>query len=114
MGRGQDRMRPLWRHYFDGTDALIFVVDSNDHERIADARDELNMMLDEQQLRDAILLVFANKMDLPNAMTAGDVTEQLGLYDVRDRSWYVQSSSVTSGAGLNEGIGWLSNELKGK
>ena len=114
MGRGQDRMRPLWRHYFDGTDALIFVVDSNDHERIADARDELNMMLDEQQLRDAILLVFANKMDLPNAMTAGDVTEQLDLYDVRDISWYVQSSSVTSGAGLNEGIGWLSNELKGK
>ena len=40
---------------------LIFVVDSNDRERIGEARDELNRMLNEDELRDAILLVFANK-----------------------------------------------------
>jgi len=32
---GQDKIRPLWRHYFQNTDGLIFVVDSNDRERIA-------------------------------------------------------------------------------
>ena len=38
---GQDKIRPLWRHYFQNTQGLIFVVDSNDRERIAEARDEL-------------------------------------------------------------------------
>ena len=40
---------------------LIFVVDSNDRERVVEARDELNRMLNEDELRDAVLLVFANK-----------------------------------------------------
>ena len=40
---------------------LIFVVDSNDRERIGEARDELFRMLNEDELRDAALLVFANK-----------------------------------------------------
>lgn len=40
---------------------LIFVVDSNDRERVGEARDELNRMLGEDELRDATLLVFANK-----------------------------------------------------
>merc|ERR1711874_586737 len=64
---GQDKIRPLWRHYYQGTQGLIFVVDSNDRERIGEARDELNKTLNEDEMRDAILLVFANKQDLPNA-----------------------------------------------
>ena len=40
---------------------LIFVVDSNDRERVAEAREELSRMLNEDELRDAVLLVFANK-----------------------------------------------------
>ena len=35
---GQDKIRPLWRHYYDNTDALIYVVDSNDPQRLAEAR----------------------------------------------------------------------------
>ena len=35
---GQDKIRPLWRHYFQNTQGLIFVVDSNDRERIGEAR----------------------------------------------------------------------------
>merc|ERR1711920_849621 len=65
---GQDKIRPLWRHYYQGTQGLIFVVDSNDRDRSEDA------------MRDAILLVFANKQDLPNAMPAAEVTEKLGLH----------------------------------
>merc|ERR550525_2122366 len=66
---GQDKIRPLWRHYFQNTQGLIFVVDSNDRERISEAKEELQKMLQEGELRDATLLVFANKQDLPNAMT---------------------------------------------
>ncbi|MFS7956147.1 putative small GTP-binding protein [Helianthus anomalus] len=67
---GQDKIRPLWRHYFQNTQGLIFVVDSNDRDRVVEARDELHRMLNE--LRDAVLLVFANKQDLPNAMNAAE------------------------------------------
>ena len=58
---GQDKIRPLWRHYFQNTQGLIFVVDSNDRERIGEARDELMRMLAEDELREAVLLIFANK-----------------------------------------------------
>lgn len=62
---GQDKIRPLWRHYFQNTQGIIFVVDSNDRDRVVEAREELQRMLNEDELRDAILLVFANKQDLP-------------------------------------------------
>ena len=37
------------------------VIDSNDRERVSEAREELQRMLNEDELRDALLLVFANK-----------------------------------------------------
>jgi ADP-ribosylation factor protein 1 len=40
-------------------------------------------------LRDAVLLVFANKQDLPNAMNAAEITDKLGLHSLRQRHWYV-------------------------
>ncbi|XP_077539626.1 ADP-ribosylation factor 2 [Haemaphysalis longicornis] len=108
---GQDKIRPLWRHYFQNTQGLIFVVDSNDRERICEAQDELQKMLSEDELRDAVLLLFANKQDLPNAMAASELTEKLGLNQLRNRKWYIQSTCATQGQGLYEGLDWLSNEL---
>ena len=58
---GQDKIRPLWRHYYTNTQGLIFVVDSNDKDRIGEAHDELHRMLGEDELRDSLVLVFANK-----------------------------------------------------
>ena len=104
---GQDKIRPLWRHYFQNTQGLIFVVDSNDRDRIGEAKDELMRMLGEDELRDAVLLVFANKQDLPNAMNAAEITDKLGLRALRQRNWYIQSCCATSGDGLYEGLDWL-------
>ena len=42
---GQDKIRPLWRHYFQNTQGLIFVVDSNDRDRITEAERELQNMV---------------------------------------------------------------------
>merc|ERR1712142_929743 len=109
---GQDKIRPLWRHYFQNTQGLIFVVDSNDRERIGEAREELNRMLNEDELRDAVLLVFCNKQDLPNALQATDVTAKLGLQSMRNRRWFIQSTCATTGDGLYEGLDWLANVLK--
>jgi ADP-ribosylation factor 1/2 len=111
---GQDKIRPLWRHYFQNTQGLIFVVDSNDRERISEANEELQKMLREDELRDAVLLVFANKQDLPNAMSVSEVTDKLGLHSVTNRKWYIQSTCATTGDGLYEGLDWLSNSLSGK
>merc|ERR1711924_457582 len=72
----------------------LFVVDSNDKDRIDEssssehsAKEELHRMLAEDELRDAILLVFANKQDLPSAMAVAEVTEKLGLNQIRNRQW---------------------------
>ncbi|KAF4716884.1 Arf GTPase arf1, partial [Perkinsus olseni] len=108
---GQDKIRPLWRHYYQNTQGLIFVVDSNDRDRMDDAKEELHRMLNEEELRDACVLVFANKQDLPNAMTAAEVTEKLGLHSLRHRNWYIQSACATTGDGLYEGLDWLSKTL---
>jgi len=108
---GQDKIRPLWRHYFQNTQGLIFVVDSNDRERATEAAEELQKMLSEDELRDAALLVFANKQDLPNAMSVAEITDKLGLHSLRQRKWYIQSTCATSGDGLYEGLDWLSGIL---
>jgi hypothetical protein len=77
---------------FQNTQGIIFVVDSNDRERVSEAREELHRMLNEDELRDALLLVFANKQDLPNAMNAAEITDKLGLHGLRQRTWYIQAS----------------------
>jgi len=108
---GQDKIRPLWRHYYTNTQGIIFVVDSNDRERLNEAKDELERMLLEDDLRDAILLIFCNKMDLPDALPPSGVAEQLNLHNMRTRKWHLQSTCATSGDGLYEGLDWLSAEL---
>ena len=62
---GQDNIRPLWRHYYTGTQGLIFVVDCADRDRIDEARQELHRIINDREMRDAIILIFANKQDLP-------------------------------------------------
>ena len=113
LGR-QDKIIPLWRHYNENTQGLIFVVDSNDRDRINEARNELHSLLGEDVLRDAILLVFANKKDLPNAMSTAEIREKLGLHGLRNRQWYIQSTCATTGDGLYQGFELLSPTLAPK
>uniref|UniRef100_A0A7R9W4D1 ADP-ribosylation factor n=1 Tax=Pseudictyota dubia TaxID=2749911 RepID=A0A7R9W4D1_9STRA len=109
---GQDKIRSLWRHYYQNTNAIIFVVDSADVSRLDLARDELHKLLREDELRDSALLVFANKQDLPTAVSAAEVTDKMGLYQLRpQRPWYIQSCCATTGDGLYEGLDWLSTTL---
>ncbi|CAK9186489.1 unnamed protein product, partial [Ilex paraguariensis] len=96
------------------TQGLIFVVDSNDRDRVVDARETLHRLLSEDELRDVVLLVFANKQDLPNAMNAGEISDKLDLHSLRQRHWYIQTTCATSGEGLYEGLDWLSNKISNK
>merc|ERR1712146_726719 len=111
---GQDKIRKLWRYYYANTQGLIFVIDSNDRDRIGDAWEELTQMLAEDEMRDAVVLVFANKQDLPNSMTAAEITDKLGLHNMRGRQWFIQSTCATTGDGLYEGLDWMSRTLTSK
>merc|ERR1719361_3204891 len=111
---GQDKIRPLWRHYYTKTHSIIFVVDSNDRERIDDlsgsdnsAKEMLHRLLAENELQNIPLLVYANKQDLPNAMSVSEMAEKLGLYQVKDRQWHIQSTCAVTGDGLYQGLDWL-------
>merc|ERR1712176_204873 len=110
---GQTSIRPYWRCYYPNTDAIIFVVDSADSERMQIARGELAAMLEEEELRDAILLVFANKQDQRGALNAQQISDALGLPEVRNRQWSIQETSALQGKGLFEGFDWLSTCIKG-
>lgn len=111
---GQDKIRPLWRHYFTGTQALIFVVDSSDKERIDEARKELHMIVNDREMREVVILVFANKQDLPDAMKPDELQDRLGLTlsGMRSRVYVVQPCCATTGDGLYEGLSWLMTQTK--
>merc|ERR1711976_96171 len=108
---GQDKIRVLWKHYYQNTDGLIFVVDSNDKDRVDDASDELKKMLAEEELKDCVVLVMANKQDLSGAMSPNDVTEKLGMSQLKGRQWLVQGTSATTGQGLKEALDWMAGVL---
>lgn len=110
---GQTSIRPYWRCYYPNTDAIIFVVDSADSERMPVAKGELAAMLEEDELKDAILLVFANKQDQKGAMNAQQISDALGLPEIRNRQWSIQETSALKGKGLFEGFDWLVTCIKG-
>mmetsp|Transcript_37027 Transcript_37027/g.104460 ORF Transcript_37027/g.104460 Transcript_37027/m.104460 type:complete len:202 (+) Transcript_37027:99-704(+) len=103
--------RSAWKHYYQSTDAIVFVVDSTDHERLDDAREELAVLLQEKQLRQAALLVFANKQDLPGAAGVAELSDRLGLHRFLGRQWSVHASCAHTGEGLCEGFEWLRSAL---
>mmetsp|Transcript_29513 Transcript_29513/g.50624 ORF Transcript_29513/g.50624 Transcript_29513/m.50624 type:complete len:184 (-) Transcript_29513:166-717(-) len=110
---GQTSIRPYWRCYYPNTDAIIFVVDSCDVDRLGIAKQELMAMLEEEELKDAILLVFANKQDSPGALNSRHVSDALGLPEIKSRQWSIQETSALKGSGLFEGFDWLVTCIKG-
>jgi hypothetical protein len=112
---GGDKIWPLWRHYFKDQHALIFVVDSNDRERLDDAhgldsgqsaRGNLHSILSEPLLRNAVVLVLANKQDLPNALPIDTVARRLGLTLLRQR-WAIFGCCSTTEDGIDTAFDWL-------
>ena len=109
---GQGTIRPYWRCYYPNTNAVIYVVDSADKERIDMAKQEMYAMLQESDLRAVPLLVFANKQDVSGAMSEGEVGELLGLADIKNRQWRIVKSCTKSGDGISDGFDWLVDLLR--
>ena len=111
---GQTSIRPYWRCYYPNTQAVIYVVDSSDPERVGISRQEFHAILEEEELAEAVVLVFANKQDAPGALSELQITEGLGLAEIKNRQWAIFKTSALKGEGLWEGMEWLSNTLKAR
>ena len=111
---GQDKIRNLWRVYFQGSGGIIFVIDSSDRERMSEVKTELWRLLQEDELENVHLLIFANKQDVENAMSTTEIREQLGLNELKKRSWFVQATCATKAEGLTEGLDWLANQIQNR
>ncbi|XP_015688817.1 ADP-ribosylation factor-like isoform X2 [Oryza brachyantha] len=109
---GQEKLRPLWKMYLSNSDALIYVVDSLDRERIIDARQEFQTIIKDPLMANSIILVFANKQDLRGSMSPDEVSEGLGLHELKNRIWHIQGTCALRGEGLYDGLDWLASTLK--
>merc|ERR1711937_1017213 len=106
---GQTSIRPYWRCYYSNTDAIIYVVDSADRDRMGISKQELVSMLEEEELKCAILVVLANKQDIEGAMSVTEVHKALGLEALKNRTFQIFKASAVKGEGLDEAMDWLSN-----
>lgn len=117
---GQEKLRRLWKHYYNGANAIIFVIDSADVGRLEEVRKELLILVTEPILQDAVILILCNKQDLPAAYNPKKVGLELGLNDfspnglgclLRHRTWYMQGCCAHTGIGVYDGLDWLCNNL---
>jgi ADP-ribosylation factor-like protein 5B len=109
---GQESSRASWSTYYKQTNAMMLVVDSTDRERVPAIKAELDKMLASEQLRAAVLLVYANKQDVKGAMTAAEISDALGLHAIKDHGWHIQECCALTGFGLADGMDWLSRSLR--
>ncbi len=113
---GQGRYRSLWEHYYTDVQAIIFVLDSTDKFRLCVAAEELNSLLSHESIKNSDkpipILFYANKMDVPGALTAEECMSELKLDSLlRDKDWHITDSKATTGEGVQDGIEWLCSRL---
>ncbi|XP_023538886.1 ADP-ribosylation factor-like protein 5 isoform X1 [Cucurbita pepo subsp. pepo] len=111
---GQERLRTSWATYYRGTHAVIAVIDSTDRARISIMKDELFRLLGHDDLQQSVVLVFANKQDLKDAMTPVEITDALSLHSIKNHDWHIQACSALTGDGLYDGLGWIAQQVTGK
>jgi len=120
---GHVQARRVWKTYFPALDAIVFLVDAADTERIIEARDELVSLLQDEEVASAPVLVLGNKIDKPNALSEDHLKHYLGISQVctgkgpvskaelSTRPMEVFMCSVLRRQGYGEGFRWLSQYL---
>ncbi|KAJ3338138.1 ADP-ribosylation factor-like protein 8B [Gonapodya sp. JEL0774] len=110
---GQARFRNMWERYCKGVNAIVFVLDATDPAKLPAARAELQALLQKPSLATIPVLVLGNKNDLPNALNAEQVAEQMGLKELGGtREVMAYSTSCKSGSGMDLTLQWLTRHAK--
>ena len=102
---GQKSIRKFWDNYYEQqNDALIYVSDTS---RLEESGKELYLILQQPELSNLPLLIFANKQDLNSSLGAEEILDQLNLNRIIDRNWTIVASSSITKQGLTIGLDWL-------
>lgn len=107
---GQDSLRSLWKHYYQNTKGVIFVVDSADSERLDLARSELHKLIEDEELKDATLMLLVNKMDL-KVKTAQEVANHLNFEQIKNPNKKYFGVVGIKGEGLKEAMDWFADHI---
>ena len=104
-------MRSVWDAYYPNTNGIIYVIDSSDTSHFEESKNEFMNILSSEDLKNALILVYANKQDDPNAKNIADLIQIYDLDTISSHTWHIQSCSAKTGDGLVEGLRWLSDQL---
>ena len=107
---GQESTRSVWDVYFVNTDAIIYVIDTHD-ETYDDSKTQFYKLLSNETLKNAVILIYANKQDLPGAKSVAEIIQIYELDTIKDHIWHIQPCSAQTGEGLITGMKWLSDQL---
>ncbi|XP_023332242.1 ADP-ribosylation factor 2 [Eurytemora carolleeae] len=111
---GQDSNRDLWYNYYEEVEAVVYVVDSSDKNRMEESKLLLESILRHELLYNCTLLVLNNKDDRLGTCSNEEVASQLGLNQFNDRDLTIQSTCALRGEGVWEGLDWLAKNIKKK
>jgi ADP-ribosylation factor protein 1 len=108
---GQTKLRELWPHYFEQANGVVFVVDSNDIDRMDLVRDEIHTLISNKELVGKPFLILANKQDLPLAMKKENMIKRLRLDTVHSSQWHIIECCAIKNKKLKYGFEWLANHI---
>jgi small GTP-binding protein len=108
---GQESTRSVWDIYYMNTDGVIYVIDSQDENNYEESKNQFHKIIKNSALKNATILIYANKQDLPGAKSVEQIIKDYQLDNIKNHSWKIQSCSATRGEGLIEGLKWLSEQL---
>lgn len=105
---GQTKFREMWHHYYETTNAVIFVIDSADRDRFTESKKELDALLNQEELRSVPFLVFANKQDLPCAAELTEIKEAFHwhLWEWKENLHMVACTALNNHR-VTAGMDWL-------
>ncbi|CAI5446871.1 unnamed protein product [Caenorhabditis angaria] len=109
---GQPRFRSMWERYCRGVNAIVFMVDSADEEKLEGSRNELMQLLDKPQLESIPVLVLGNKKDLEGALDERQLIERMNLSAIQNREICCYSISCKEKENIDITLQWLIDHSK--
>ena len=104
---GQPRFRSMWERYCRHVQAIVYVVDAADHERIDESAKLLHELVQRPTLHSVPLLVLGNKNDISHALQSEDLKSRMKLQDLPCEEVAVYSISCKNQTNINLVLNWL-------
>lgn len=90
------------------------MIDSADTENTEESRKELKKLLEKDELKNCVILIYANKIDLDESIKIPDLINIYELNKIKTHVWHIQPCSGKTNEGLVDGIHWLSEQIIAK